>query len=175
MPGMTVSSPAGQVVDDGDGVRLEYVREWDLPVADVWSAVTDSDRLGRWFGTWTGDPSSGTVQLTMTGEGDGAEPSPVTIDACQPPHRLAVTTGAPGDALRWRLAVTLTEASSGGTGLRFVHRLGADDDVPSTGVGWHYYLDRLDAVVRGGTPTEAWDDYYPALEGLYPSPGTTGA
>jgi hypothetical protein len=48
-----------------------------------------------------------------------------------------------------------------------VHRLSADDDVPSTGVGWHYYLDRLDAVVLGRTPTDAWDDYFPALADLY--------
>jgi uncharacterized protein YndB with AHSA1/START domain len=175
MPRMTVSSPAGLVVEDAEGVRLEYVREWDVPVDEVWSAVTDSDRLGRWFGRWTGDPASGTVQMTLTGEGDDAAPEPVTIDACEPPHRLAVTTGAPDAERRWPLEVTLAAAASGGTTLRFVHRLGPDDDVPSTGVGWHYYLDRLDAVVRDEPPTEAWDDYYPALEDRYPRPGVDGA
>jgi uncharacterized protein YndB with AHSA1/START domain len=170
MPGMTVSSPAGQVVDDAEGLRLVYVREWDQPVRRVWSAVTDPDRLGRWFGRWTGDPSSGTVLLTLTGEGDGAEPSPVTVDACEPPHRLAVTTGGTGAERRWPLEVTLTATAAGGTSLRFEHRLGADDDVPSTGVGWHYYLDRLDAVVRDEVPTDAWDDYFPALAERYPAP-----
>jgi uncharacterized protein YndB with AHSA1/START domain len=158
----------GTVVRDGERVSLVFVREWDAPVDDVWSALTDSDRLGLWFARWTGDPASGTVQLTMTGEGDGAEPQPVTVDACEPPHRLAVTTGGAGP--HWPLEVTLSGRPGGGTTLRFVHRLSADDDVPSTGVGWHYYLDRLDAVVLGRTPPDAWDDYFPALADRYPAP-----
>jgi uncharacterized protein YndB with AHSA1/START domain len=165
---MTPSSDAGDVVRDDDGTRLVFVREWEALVTDVWSAVTDPDRLARWFGRWTGDPASGTVQLTPTGEGDEAQPEPVTIDACEPPHRLAVTAGAAG--LRWPLELTLTGRPGGGTTLRFVHHLTPDDDVPSTGVGWHYYLDRLDAVVGGREPTDAWDDYFPGLLPRYPDP-----
>ncbi len=152
---MTGPGPAGEVVLDPAGTSVVFVRSWDLPVGEVWSALTDPDRLARWFGRWSGDPASGTVLVTMTAEGDDAQPEPMTIDACEPPHRLAVTSGGSGP--RWPLELTLTERP-GGTSLRFVHRLSADDDVPSTAVGWHYYLDRLDAVLQGRPPTDAWDD-----------------
>lgn len=171
--GPPVGSPAGTVVQDADGVALVFVRGWDTSVDDVWSALTDPDRLALWFGRWSGDPASGTVQLTLTGEGDSAPPEPVTIDACERPHRLAVTSG--GADRRWPLDLTLARRPEGGTELRFVHRLGAADDVAGTGVGWHYYLDRLDAVVLGREPTDAWDDYYPALTGLYPAPTPAGS
>ena len=98
---------------------------------------------------------------------DEATPEPMTIDDCRRPHHLAVTSGG---AMRWPLDLTLSERPGGGTALRFVHALSVADDVPSTGVGWHYYLDRLDAVVRGLPPTDAWDDYYPALAERYPDP-----
>ncbi len=162
---MTGAGPAGQVVREAGGTSLVFVRSWDRTIAEVWSALTDPDRLAAWFGRWTGDPASGSVHLTPTGEGDGAQAEPVTIDVCEPPHRLAVTTS--GGGARWPLDLALTERPGGGTSLRFVHRLTADDDVPSTGVGWHYYLDRLDAVVEGRPPTEAWDDYFPALTTHY--------
>ena len=162
-----VLEPDGGVVREPAGTSLVFVRSWDVPVRAVWSALTDPDRLAGWFGRWSGDPASGTVLVTMTAEGDDAPPEPMTIDACEPPHRLAVTSGGSGP--RWPLELVLAEQPGGGTSLRFVHRLTADDDVPSTGVGWHYYLDRLDAVVEGRTPTDAWDDYYPALTARYPA------
>jgi hypothetical protein len=93
---------------------------------------------------------------------------PDRLDACHPPHRLAVTTGGAGQ--RWPLDLTLTARGDDVTALRFVHRLTARDDVPSTGVGWHYYLDRLDGVLRGVPPTDAWDDYLLALADRYPAP-----
>ncbi len=164
---MTGPGPAGEVVREPSGTSLVFVRSWDRPIEEVWSALTDSDRLAGWFGRWSGDPAPGTVLVTLTGEGDGATPEPMTIDACEPPHRLAVTSGGAGP--RWPLELTLSDTEGGGTSLRFVHRLSADDDVPSTGVGWHYYLDRLDAVVEGRTPTDAWDDYFPALVVHYPA------
>ncbi|WNB86618.1 SRPBCC family protein [Cellulomonas sp. ATA003] len=168
---MGPSDDAGRVERHDTGVRLVFDRDWEVPVGEVWSALTDPDRLALWFGRWTGDPASGTVVLTLTGEGD-APPETVTIDACEPPHRLAVTTGA-ADA-RWPLEVTLTEVADGGTTLRFVHRLSDSDDVVSTGVGWHYYLDRLDAVVTGRPVTDDWDAYYPVLMTRYGGP-TEGA
>lgn len=169
---MTAFGAAGAVVRDADGVRLVFDRVWDAPIRDVWSALTDPDRLARWFGRWSGDPASGVVELTLTGEGEAAAPEPVTIDACHPPHRLAVTTGGAGP--RWPLDLTLTARGDDVTALRFVHRLTAQDDVPSTGVGWHYYLDRLDGVLRGVPPTDAWDDYLLALADRYPAPADPG-
>ena len=46
-PGSTVTSRLGEVLRDSDGVRLEFVRHYATDAADVWSAVTDPDRLAQ--------------------------------------------------------------------------------------------------------------------------------
>lgn len=48
----------GQILRDADGVHLQFRRSFpDTPITEVWSACTDPDRLGRWFGRWTGIPA----------------------------------------------------------------------------------------------------------------------
>ena len=63
---MTVTSGLGEVLRDADGVRLQFIRTFDAPIADVWSAITDPERMQRWVGTWTGDAASGRVLFAMT-------------------------------------------------------------------------------------------------------------
>lgn len=164
---MTVTTPLGQVLRDTDGMRLEFVRTYDDPVDDVWSALTDPDRVARWIGTWTGDPTTGTVQLVMT-EDENATPETVTIVACEPPTRLVLDV--PTQDGTWRLSVSL-RAQDRVTTLVFVQRLAEPYDASSVGPGWHYYLDRLGAVVAGTAVPDTWDDYYPSLADAYALPG----
>lgn len=163
---MNVTSPLGQVLRDEDGMRLEFVRSYDDPITDVWSALTDPNRTARWFGRWTGDPASGSVQVVMVAEAD-ARPQTVAILACEPPNRLLVETDSPDGV--WRLEVTLSD-QGGGTTLRFVQRLAEPYDASSIGPGWHFYLDRLAAVVQGREVPEDFDAYYPALQNEYAVP-----
>ncbi|UMG91664.1 SRPBCC domain-containing protein [Nocardioides sp. TF02-7] len=65
-------------------------RTFHAPVEDVWAAVTEPDRLARWFATWEGDPASGQVTVQVLFEGDDAAPEVFGIDECTPPRRLAV-------------------------------------------------------------------------------------
>ncbi len=164
---MTVTSPLGHVLRDEDGMRLEFVRTYDDPIADVWSALTDPDRTARWFGRWTGDPESGSVDVTMAAE-EGAPSQVVAILVCDPPHRLVVETGSPDGV--WRLDVTLS-AQGDETTLRFVQRLAEPYDASSIGPGWHFYLDRLGAVLNGHDVPDDFDAYYPALQADYDLPG----
>ncbi len=162
----TVTSPLGAVVRDDDGMRLEFVRTYPDPIERVWAAVTDADELARWFGTWRGDPSTGTVELAMI-EGDG-DFHPASIVECRAPHRLAVVVPSPdGD---WPLSVELSE-SDGETTLVFVHRMAEPYDATSIGPGWHYYLDRLGALIAGSPMPEGddWPTYEP-LGPAYPLP-----
>lgn len=163
----TVTDRLGQVLRDADGVRLEFVRSYDAPIADVWAAATDPNRMERWIGHWTGDPSTGTVQFAMTSEGSDIEPQPVVIDECTAPTRLAVTLPSPDGP--WPLQVTLTE-QAGGTLLRFVHHLAEPYDASSVGPGWQYYLDRLGAVVDDAPVPDDFDAYYPRFADDYPIP-----
>lgn len=163
---MTVTTPLGRVLRDEDGMRLEFVRSYDAPVEDVWSALTEPDRVVRRLGAWTGDPATGTIELRMTEEG-GSTAETVTILECRPPTRLVVESPSP-DGI-WQLAVAL-RAQNGGTTLTFTQRLAEPYDATSIGPGWHYYLDRLTAVVNGTSVPDTWDDYYPSLQGSYGLP-----
>ncbi|MEJ2867860.1 SRPBCC domain-containing protein [Actinomycetospora sp. OC33-EN08] len=126
-------------------------------VEDVWSALTESERLGRWIGTWTGDPTTGTVTFTMTGEVDAGgevdDPVDVAIEVCEPPHRLVVDL--PSGDTSWHLDLTLSAAGDGSE-LVLVQRL--DGSVPrdDLAAGWTWYLARLAASLRG-EPMPAWD------------------
>ena len=70
----------------------------------------------------------------------------------------------------WPITVALSE-SEGITTAVFVHRLAETDDPGSIGPGWHYYLDRLGAVLSGDMMPEAddWPSYEP-LGARYPLP-----
>lgn len=155
--------PSGRVVRDGEGARLEFERTYDQPVVDVWAALTDPDRTARWFGPWSGDPASGSVQLVLAAEG-APEPQTVAIVECAAPTRLVVDLPSPDGT--WRLAVEIAERGAG-SALRFVHRLAEPYDASGIGPGWHWYLDRLGAVVAGEAVPEDWETYERQLSGAY--------
>lgn len=163
---MTASTPLGAVIRDDEGMRLEFERSFPDPIDVVWAAVTESDQLGTWFGTWRGDPSTGTIEVCAI-EGDGTYKA-TEITACDPPRTVAVVLETPDGP--WPISVTLSEAD-GGTTLVFVHRLAEPYDASSIGPGWHYYLDRLAAAVSGATMPEGtdWPEYEP-LGSSYPLP-----
>ena len=163
---MTVTTPLGQVLRDDEGMRLEFQRRYDDPIDDVWSALTEPDRMERWIGRWSGNPASGSVLFAMTAEGD-VQPEPVTILRCEAPRTLDVEMPTPDGT--WRLSLALRE-TEGGTELRFVHRMAEPYDASSIGPGWQYYFDRLGAELAGAAVPDQWDDYYPALKDAYPLP-----
>ena len=156
-------TPSGRLLRTPEGRDLVLVRTFRAPIEDVWASITESERTARWFGSWTGEPGPGrTIQLTMGFE-QGAAPTDVTIEACEPPRHLAMRTR---DAYgSWHLEAHLAEAG-GVTELRFTHHLDAEVNVGDVGPGWEYYLDMLVAS-RDGAPLPAWDDYYPAQKEHY--------
>lgn len=170
---MSAPGPAGTVVRGPDGRdELVFRRTYPDPVDEVWAAVTDPDRCARWFGRWTGDARpGGTVALTITSEEDGGgAPETVRIVDCVPPRRLQVTLDGPDGSPPWELTVELSPHGDGtgaGTVLEF-HQLLADGFSPAdTGPGWHWYLDRLGAVLAGG-PLPDWEAHLAATAGHYP-------
>ena len=138
-------------------------RTYPDPVEDVWSALTESERLGRWYGTYTGTGRpGGTVEVTITGEvdagGEVAEPAPVRIHECAPPHRLAVEIPEAGSD-SWFVTVDLRSVGSG-TELVFTQRLVPGFSAADVEAGWSWYLDRLGASLRGGEMPD-WSEYAP--------------
>jgi len=141
-------------------------RHYATSAEDVWAAFTESDRLARWVGHYTGrGRSGGTVEFTVTGELDAgggvADPVTVTIHECAPPHRLVVDIPEHGSdgARSWWIAVDIAPDGDGAA-VTFTQR--PVDGVAAADItaGWSWYLDRLGAVLHD-TPPPAWADYAP--------------
>lgn len=169
---MTATTATG-----GKGTRhgRDYVvltREFTAPIEDVWAAITESDRLARWIGSWTGDPADGRVTFQMLYEGDEIPEEQFHIDECVPPHRLAITTSGPyedGRMVTWHLELDLAE-TDGITTLTFAQSVPEPGMAETVGPGWEYYLDRMVAAETGGDlAAVSFDDYYPALTEHYRS------
>ena len=82
---------------DGKGiVRIED--RYDTTIDDLWSALTDPDRLARWHGQVEGDlRPGGAFRLYLAA--DDIE-STGRVDVCEPPQRLLVTTRETDESYR---------------------------------------------------------------------------
>lgn len=165
--------PTGRVIEGPEGPAIQITRSLPHAIEDVWDHLTHPDRLARWYGTYTGDPATGSVEVTMVEAPD--QPGRCTIEACERPHRLHVVLEDP-DGVAWRLRVDLDPADAGaGTALVFSQPVaGLETMAADIGPGWEYYLDRLQASLAG-EDVEAVDfgAYHPHQRGHYtPAPGT---
>jgi uncharacterized protein YndB with AHSA1/START domain len=72
--------------ESGETVAVTLQRRYDADQADVWQAITEPDRVRRWFLPLTGDlREGGNFQLEGNASGD--------IMTCEPPRHLMVTFG----------------------------------------------------------------------------------
>ncbi len=77
---------AEQQTQSGEIVAVTLQRHYSAEVADVWQAITDPDRVRRWFVPLSGDlREGGNFQLEGHAGGD--------ILSCEPPRHLVVTFG----------------------------------------------------------------------------------
>ena len=75
-----------RAVDGKAVVRMED--NFDTDANDLWSAVTDPQRLARWVAQVDGDLRlGGSFRATFTSGWEG----PGRVDVCEPPRRLVVT------------------------------------------------------------------------------------
>ena len=82
---------------EGEEVAVRIRRTYDAAIADVWDALTDPDRMKRWFLPVSGDLRvGGTFQLEGNAGGD--------ILRCEPPRLLQVTFGGPTSLVELRLS-----------------------------------------------------------------------
>lgn len=80
----------------GAMVVVTVGRRYPATVSDVWSALTDPERVRRWFLPLTGDlRAGGTYRLEGNASGD--------ILACEPPDHLTITFGGPTSVVDLRL------------------------------------------------------------------------
>lgn len=145
-----------------EGNDLVLTRRFEAPIEDVWTSITRSESTARWFGPWTGTPGVGnTIKIKMVFE-KGDPESESTIEACEPPRRLALSSKGEYGV---NVELTLTQTGST-TELRFVQHLADRKLARDMGPGWEYYLDNLVAA-RAGTKLPTFDEYYPSMQAHY--------
>jgi uncharacterized protein YndB with AHSA1/START domain len=141
----TIRAGAGRVV------RLQ--RDYDAPIEDVWDALTNPERIGRWFLPISGDYRIG-GRYQFEGNAGGE------ILECERPHRLKATWvygEVPGEADVSEVEVRLSPMGDGGTRFVLEHAAVVPEDrwaqfgPGAVGVGWEGGLLGLALHLRGGS------------------------
>jgi uncharacterized protein YndB with AHSA1/START domain len=139
---------------DGFGERVSILlqRDYHAPIGDVWDAVTQPDRIKRWFMPISGDLRvGGSFQLEGNAGGE--------ILMCEPPRLLRVTFGGPTSLVE----VRLTAQSDSDTMLEMEHTVPIEMAQSGAGAlyvgpGWDGAIMALDLFLRGeavGDPVAA--------------------
>ena len=143
-----------QPAADGAGERVSVLlrRSYDAPIGDVWDAVTQPDRIKRWFMPISGELRvGGTFQLEGNAGGE--------ILTCEPPRLLRATFGGPASVVELRL----TPQGDGDTVLELEHTVPIEMAQSGAGAlyvgpGWDGALMGLGLFLRGeavGDPVAA--------------------
>ncbi len=145
--------------DDIGTVRVQGCL--DAGIEDVWSAVTDPHRLACWLGKIEGDLRLGgsfrARFVASEWEGVGS------IDVCESPRHLLVSTTGTGDAEHHAMEVTLT-AQGAQTVLVVEERGMPRKQLAAYGAGMQIHVEDLVAYLGGGDRCDAkarWDELFP--------------
>jgi uncharacterized protein YndB with AHSA1/START domain len=129
---------AGRSETAGEARAVALTRTYDTTLEDLWDAVTNPERVPRWFLPLSGDLRPG-GRYQLEGNAGG------TIEHCDPPRRLRATWEF-GGTVSW-IEVGLSPLGDGQVRLELAHITPvADDDKWSqfgpgaVGVGWDLAL-----------------------------------
>jgi len=153
------SQPTGRL----RGNDLVLTRRFRASIEDVWTSLTEPSSTARWFGRWEGKPGVGNEIRIQMGFEEGQPWLTKTIEVCEPPHRLVVTSVK--SSMTSRLELSL-KAIGDDCELEFVQHAIDRAQVGEVGPGWEYYLDCLVAS-RGDGPRPTFDAYYPAQKAYF--------
>lgn len=141
---------------------VKATRTYPTDIEDVWDALTNPERLPRWFLPVSGDLKlGGRYQIKGNASGE--------ITACERPRLLAVTWEFGGDTSWVQVALTAVDAES--TRLELEHAAHTpkpfwDDYGPgAAGVGWDLALVGLGEHLWGGADVDhAEAEQWPATD-----------
>jgi uncharacterized protein YndB with AHSA1/START domain len=153
---------------DGEGVvRMED--RFDTGIDDLWGALTNPDRLARWYGEVEGELSQGgefTVRIALAGERAGR------VEACEPPQHLLLEMRDP-EARPGQPERTVIEARliSEGAQTRLVWETRGlpVDLLPAYGAGIQIHVEHLADYISGREfrlDDTRWDELFAAYESL---------
>ena len=129
-------------VDGRGAVRMED--RYDTDIDDLWSALTDPQRLGRWIADVDGDLClGGEFRASFTSGWEG----PGRVDVCDPRRHLMVTM-SPGQGDETVIEAELV-ADGEQTYLVIEERGLPLDELAAHGAGWQAHVEDLAAHLAG--------------------------
>jgi uncharacterized protein YndB with AHSA1/START domain len=154
----------GQLRADGERRAVRFERRYDATPAEVWSALTEPERLGRWLADaeldlWVG----GQYVLRFSGD-DESQITRGEVLAVEPARLLELSWSYPGESdtvVRFEL-----RPDGEGTILVLDHRGLPVEAAPGYGGGWHAHMDALEAHLGAGAVPD-WFGRYRELAPLY--------
>ncbi|MBU2668381.1 SRPBCC domain-containing protein [Actinoplanes bogorensis] len=147
----------GTLRSTGDSGVVRIEDRYDTDAGDLWSAVTDPDRLARWWGKVDGDlrPGGGitlfveSAQLTSTGR----------VEICEPPRHLRVSSretdeswagSAPGAPPPFDSVIDVTLTPDGDHTILVIEVTGLPlSKIAGYGAGWQMHAENLATYVTG--------------------------
>ena len=149
-------------LDDRRGaVRVEDI--YDTDIADLWSALTQPDRLARWIAEVEGDLRvGGTIRASFTSSWEGRG----RIDVCTAPTHLVLTM-EPGTADEAVIEAVL--AREGDATRLVIEERGLPLDVLHLhGAGWQSHAEDLGHHLTGGDSQwkVRWEELSPSYEAM---------
>jgi uncharacterized protein YndB with AHSA1/START domain len=144
----------GRLSASGGIKALRFERDYAVPVAKLWAALTTPERIGDWL------CADAQIELRQGGRfhlafRNFAHSITGEITRIEPPYLLEYTwpeQEANGNSLvRWELSATKS-----GCHLVLTHSLTKGGDAADFASGWHYHLDALGPAAAG--VATAWSE-----------------
>jgi uncharacterized protein YndB with AHSA1/START domain len=156
-------------------VRIED--RYDTDVDDLWSAVTEPERLARWWGRVEGDlRPGGAFRLFVESAGLHGTGR---VEACEPPRRFRVTTresdeswaaGSPDAPPPFDSVIDVALTPAGDQTILVIEVSGLPlDRIAAYGAGWQIHAENLAASLAGherGAGEARWAALVPAYREL---------
>jgi uncharacterized protein YndB with AHSA1/START domain len=154
-------------------VRIED--RYDTPIDDLWAAITDPDRLARWYGEVEGNLRPG-GEFRVYLEANDIE-SAGRVGVCEPPRRLLVTTRETDESYRkgqgappFDAVTELTLTAEGDQTLLAIEIQGMPlDKIAYYGAGNQIHAENLAAYLAGrerGDTEARWNELVPLYQVL---------
>jgi len=132
---------------DDEQLSVTLVRRYETPIDDLWRALTDPDRVARWYGTIVGPVPRGPGDGFRVDIG-GSAIRRARLEACDAPRALEYTWWS-GDDDRGLVRVRLEPAGEGATELTVHHDRLRPHRLVGYGAGWEGNLEALAALMSG--------------------------
>jgi uncharacterized protein YndB with AHSA1/START domain len=177
---MTSNTPGGGRIlgslRSADGVGVVRIEDrYDTAIDDLWAAITEPDRLARWYGKVEGDLRLGGAFRVYL-EADDIE-STGRVEACEPPRRLLVTNRETDESYRkgqgvppFDATIEATLTADGDQTMLVIEVRGMPlDKIAFYGAGWQIHAENLAAYLAGrerGDTEARWGELVPHYQNL---------